>query len=281
MDCTLLAVGWDELFRLMPFIIALLFWVISHFAGQVQKKPPQRNKPATLPNSPKQTKPVNDSLQTEIDEFLKQAKAVREGKAATIKPTAASPSSSASQRDLPQKTVRTAEFPSPKSPRRVPPALPKRGPRREESRPVVRTLVPSPPAGTDNRPLRESLSQHVAESLDNSKFARRATQLSQVQEESDNEFKQHMQRVFQRELGTLKTESAGIFETAAATAADVTATALAKATASAAGSQSATAPVVVRKGSTDISLFLAGRKNMRDAMILSEIMQRPEHRWEE
>jgi hypothetical protein len=281
MNGALLAVGWDELFRLMPFIIALLFWVISHFAGQVQKKPPQRSKPATLPSSPKQAKPPNDALQSEIDEFLKQAKAVREGKTATAKPTAASQSASTSQRELPPKTARTAEFPSPRSPRRLPPMLPKRGQRRDETRPVVRTLTPSPPAGTENRPVRESLSQHVAESLDNSKFARRATQLSQVQEDSDNEFKQHMQRVFQRELGTLKTESAGIFETAAATAADVTATALAKATASAAGSQSATAPVVVRKGSTDISLFLAGRKNMRDAMILSEIMQRPEQRWEE
>ena len=98
-----------------------------------------------------------------------------------------------------------------------------------------------------NQPVRETVAQHVAETLDNSKFVRRATQLSQVQRESDSEFQQHMQRVFQRELGTLKTESAGIFEAAAATAAGVSATALAKATASAAGSQTATAPTVVRR----------------------------------
>jgi hypothetical protein len=281
MDCTIFAVAWDELFRLLPIIVAVLVWVISHFAGQAPKKPPQRNKPATLPNSPKQAKPANESLQSEIDEFLKQAKAVREGKAATEKSSPRKATSPLAG-EGPSKPLRPVDFPPQKTSRRLAPTLPKRGPRREEARPVLRPQTPSiAPDLPQNRPVRESVAQHVAETLDNSKFARRATQLSQVQQDSDNEFKQHMQRVFQRELGTLKTESAGIFEAAAATAADISATALAKATASAAGSQSATAPTVARKGSSDIALFLAGRKNMRDAIILSEIMQRPEQRWEE
>ncbi len=279
MNCSLLAVGWEELFRLLPIIVAVLVWVISHFAGQAPKKPPQRSKPATLPNAPKQAKPASESLQAEIEEFLKQAKAVREGKSASEK-TAPSKATTQLPGDAPPKPLRPIEFPPQKTARRSPPTLPKRGPRREETRPVSRSLIPpAAPEPAQNQPVRETVAQHVAETLDNSKFARRATQLSQVQRESDSEFQQHMQRVFQRELGTLKTESAGIFEAAAATAAGVSATALAKATASAAGSQTATAPTVVRKGASDIALFLAGRKNMRDAIILSEIMKRPEDRW--
>ena len=207
------------------------------------KKPPQRKRPAGLPNSPQQAKPAKDSLQSEIEEFLKQAKAVREGKASSEK-SAPRKSNAPLSGAAPPKPLRPIEFPPQKTSRRSLPTLPKRGARREETRPVVRPLTSATAEVVQNQPARESVAQHVAETLENSKFARRATQLSQVQQQSDNEFQQHMQRVFQRELGTLKTESAGIFEAAAATAAGVTATALAKATAAAGGSQSATAPTV-------------------------------------
>jgi hypothetical protein len=276
MTCILLAAGWDELFKYLPIILAVLFWVISHFAGQTPKKTPQRSRPSGMPASPKEAKPANESLQSEIDEFLKQARAVREGKKAggkvAIPPTLA--------RDAPPKTSRPNEFPTQRPTRRPTPMLPKRAARREETKPLVRPLTaPAAVETVENRPSRESLSQHVAESLDSSKFTRRATQLSQVQQDSDTEFRQHMQRIFQHELGTLKKESAGIFEAAAATVAVATAAATAKATAAAAGAQSATAPMTIQRGSSDIALFLAGRKNMRDAVILSEILQRPEQRW--
>ena len=57
------------------------------------------------------------------------------------------------------------------------------------------------------------------------------------------------------------------------------ATADAAATVSAAGAQSAYAPAIVRKQASNIALFLAGRKNIRDAIILNEILNRPEARW--
>jgi hypothetical protein len=123
------------------------------------------------------------------------------------------------------------------------------------------------------------VAQHVADTLDSSKFAKRATQLSQVEQSTDKEFREHMQRVFQHDLGTLKKAPTGIFEAAGAAASAESAAVSAKATAAAAGAQSGTAPVATHKRTSDIALFLAGRKNIRDAIILSEILQRPEHRW--
>jgi hypothetical protein len=127
---------------------------------------------------------------------------------------------------------------------------------------------------------RESVAQHVAETLDSSKFMKRATQLSQVQEATDADFRQHMQRVFQLDLGSLKKEPTGIFEAAGAAAKAASAAVAAKATAAAAGAESGTAPVATQQRTSDIALFLAGRKNIRDAIILSEILQRPEQRWQ-
>ncbi len=88
-----------------------------------------------------------------------------------------------------------------------------------------------------------------------------------------------MQRVFDRDVGKLKEGPLGMFEAAGAAAAAASAAALTSATASAAGAETATAPVATRKAASNIALFLAGRKNIRDAIILTEILNRPEHRW--
>ncbi len=89
-----------------------------------------------------------------------------------------------------------------------------------------------------------------------------------------------MQRVFEHGVGKLKEGPPGMFEAAGAAAAAATAAALTSATASAAGAETATAPIATHKAASNIALFLAGRKNIRDAIILTEILQRPEYRWE-
>src|SRR5437879_3295661 len=78
----LLAAGfnWDDLIRLAPFIIALLVWVINRFASTAPKKPPQGRPVQAKPAAPPIAKQANDPLQSEIDEFLRQAKSLREGK---------------------------------------------------------------------------------------------------------------------------------------------------------------------------------------------------------
>jgi hypothetical protein len=122
------------------------------------------------------------------------------------------------------------------------------------------------------------VSQYVAEHIDSSKFAQRATSLSQIDKETD-EFQQHMQRVFERDVGTLQKGPLGMFEATGVAAAATSAAAAASATAAAGGAETATAPTATYKAASNIALFLAGRNNIRDAVILSEILRRPEDRW--
>jgi hypothetical protein len=299
MPLLLLAAGWADFIRLLPFIIAFLVWVIGRFASQIPQKIPQRGAAPPKPFAPPPPKQANDPLQSEIDEFLRQAQAVREGRAsskpASAQPatgkmrdagfpsTAASPQNPKPRSDtISPSSGRPGNVQVPRTARRPPPAKPQRDPRRNQSTPVSNT-PPMSIAADVARDLpqagRGSVAEHVAETLDSSKFARRATQLSQVQQSTDAEFQAHMQRVFQHDLGSLKKETGGIFEAAGAASDAASAALAAKAGAAAAGAQSGTAPTAVYQRRNDIAVFLAGRKNVRDAIILSEILQRPEHRW--
>ena len=84
-----------------------------------------------------------------------------------------------------------------------------------------------------------------------------------------------MQRVFKHDIGNLASAP-----TALSTPAD--SGAAAKLSAGAA-TGAAVAPVAMpatdRKVATDIAALLAGGKGIRDAIILTEILQRPEQRW--
>jgi hypothetical protein len=274
MPSPLLAAGWAEFLRLLPFVIAFLVWVIGRVATQLPQKPPQRGGAPPRPLPPQASKKVGDSLQGEINEFLRQAQAAREGRGA--KPGQAP--AAQSQGSITPFSGRPSDAGQKRVSRR--PGQPDRDPRFQEKRQAQPPVI-AKASGPQSEPvpLRESLAQHVAETMDSSKFTRRATQLSQVQESTDSDFRRHMDRVFQHDLGNLKKETGGIFEVAGAAAHAVTDAAAAKLTAAAAGAQSGTAPVATTKRTSDIALFLAGRKNIRDAIILNEILQRPEHRW--
>jgi hypothetical protein len=268
----ILAAGWEELFGVVAFVITGLFWVISHFAGNAKPKAPPPRRPAGGPPQPQVPQPnapqAKDPLQTEIEEFLRQAQARREGKAGpTPRPQA-----------KPQPVAGRDTFPDQRRDQRDrkgqrPPAGPKRSGRREEPKPAPKVQLSA------NRPEPKPQPRSLAEmgdQLSGSTFSGRAEAFSRMQEQSDAEFKSHMDRVFNHDVSTLKPSALGVFEAAGAAAKTATADALAAATTAAAGVQSATTTGVIRKQASDISLFLAGRKNMRDAIILSEILKRPE-----
>jgi hypothetical protein len=286
----LLAFGWNDFLTLMPFIIALLVWVIGRFAGQVPQKPPQRGAAPPKP-LPQQQPPqgAGDPLQSEIDQFLRQAQAAREGRAAakpakampaagqvpatgqapgTMEPSSGRPGNV--QRQRPSRRAPAAQQPGGSSRREEKPSSsrPARSPRVE----VARAPTPTPPATP-----RESVAQHVAETLDDSVFARRTVQLSRVKA-ADDDFRAHMQRVFQHDVGSLKDNNLSPGSRASVTGAS-----------SATGGMSPNAAAAIapvarqlndRKLAGDIALLLAGRKGLRDAVILTEIFQRPE-RWED
>jgi hypothetical protein len=268
-----LAVGWDLFLQILPFVIAVLVWVINRFATAAAQKQPPGKAAMRRPVAPPAGKPAGDPLQNEIDEFLRQAKAAREGQGTAPQPMR--PAVQGEQRGAPPQS-RPGQPPIARPQRRLQPPPGKRVARRDETRQPPAVRPPVIVEVVEAAPVRESVAEHVAQAMDSEKFSRRATELSHVQKSTDDEFQQHMQRVFQHGLGSLKSEPAGIFEAAAATAAATASAATVKADAAAGGKQTGTAPVATQKGASDIALFLAGRKNIRDAVILSEIIRRPE-----
>lgn len=275
MQLVLAAAGWVDFLRVLPFIIAFMVWVIGRFASQVPNKPPQRGqlpgKPVIRPQKPG---PAGDSLQSEIDEFLRQAKAAREGRTAD-KTGQVSPSTAQSGKKPGQLDERKRQ------PRRTIARQTDRGVRRDEFRPLSQT----PPSKSskaesggqqESQPRRESVAEHVAETLDSSKFEKRAIKLSQVQESLDAEFRQHMQRVFKHDIGNL----AGAPLRPSTPAADSgPAGKVLSGTAAGAAVAPSVTPAADRKVAADIAALLARGKGIRDAVILTEILQRPEQRW--
>lgn len=257
----LFAVGWDGFVQAFLAIVATLVWAILHF-GLEKIKPkdvgqPRPQRPGAPPVRPQ--KPAGDPLQAEIDEFLKKAQALREGRpgqpAAPAAPTAAA--------RQPQRPAQAPPARRPRPQRQATKQDPSRQGNRPPQAPVVVEVV-------EAKEMHESVAEHVAQHLGGLKFERRESAMSQMQGESDTEFSQHMARVFSHEIGTLKTTAPGIFTPAAAAAVPAM---------TAETSRSATAPVVVRKAVSDIAMFLTTRRNLRDAVILSEILRRPEDRW--
>jgi hypothetical protein len=261
MNSPLLAAGWDSFAIIVPIVVAILVWAINQFAGKIQPPPAKRPMPPKPLPGTQPPQPGQQSLRSEIDNFLREAQAKREGRPVSQQPTTeATPPMTAAQRQASRPVRRS-------------PDLAKRPPPREAPKPPP----PLPPAEKPRE--RESVAQYVAEHIDSTAFAQRASSLSHLQEESDSEFQKHMQRVFEHDVGKMKSGALGVFEAAGASAAQASAAAATAATATAAGSESATAPMATRKTSSNIAVFLAARKNIRDAVILTEILQRPEHRW--
>ncbi|MCC7083983.1 MAG: hypothetical protein IT427_03125 [Pirellulales bacterium] len=254
----LFAANWGLLIEVGTIVVVALYWVISAFAKQIQPTPPRRTRPVEAPPSEERVQD-RDPLQAEIDEFLRNAQAQREGR--------------------PEDPNRSASQPANQPPRRP---RPKRRPVSTVNRDTTQRPPPLPSSATPGgievgqaeRP-REPLIAPLAKRSESSVFDQRARQLSQVQLASDSDFQQHMQKVFDHDVGNLKS-TMGVFEAAGAAAAAITAQA---ASDSASEAQSSKAPKTIRKRTSDIALFLAGKKNIRDAVILSEILRRPEDRW--
>lgn len=269
MTAFLFAAGWNDFLKILPIVVVILVWVINQFSGKFQapqlpqKRVPPMNPPAAPPRAQQGVPPGQQPLQAEIEEFLRQAQALREGR--PVPP-----------RNQPARAAAGQEGASAGASRR--PRQSQRRPQDGTGRREPPRTAPPEPAAPVAEPPRESVAQYVAEHIDSSKFAQRASSLSNIQKETD-EFQQHMSRVFDRGIGKLDKGPLGMFEAAGQNAAAASAAAATSATTAAGGAESATAPIATFKVASNIALFLAGRKNIRDAIILTEILQRPEHRW--
>src|ERR1700690_742513 len=166
MHVLFIAAGWIDFMRLLPFVIAFLVWVIGRFATNLPQKPPQRGVRPLKPAAPQMPKQQGDPLQTEINEFLQQARAAKEGRASS-KTGKVATTTEQSREKMPASSGRAEDAPRKRTPRRSATAQSDTGSRREEGRPISRSpLQPaaaelSPPQ-LEPVPARESGAQHGA-----------------------------------------------------------------------------------------------------------------------
>ncbi len=101
-----------------------------------------------------------------------------------------------------------------------------------------------------------SVSEHVQKHLDTRSFEQRASHMTKV-DQADEQLQQHLNRAFDHEVGTLAAEAK------AKQAAEAAATA-------------ATASKITAGG---VAALLKDRNSVRNAIIMQEILRRPEERW--
>jgi hypothetical protein len=197
-------------------------------AQQAESMPRQRVAPQGQPRS------AGESMQNEIDEFLRRATGRRDptpqpGQAQRQRPAAGRPSVAGAKAD----------------------------PRRVRAAPTaVRTKSP-PPAPVETIETPEAISEHVKQFLSMRQFDQRTSNLSSI-DEKEREFDLKLKQTFSHELGHLKPSTLADGGDSAATAA-------------------ALQPIPVNLNVL-ANLFRSGT-DLKRAIALNEIFQRPEHRW--
>ncbi len=145
--------------------------------------------------------------------------------------------------------------------------------------PVVAQIAPEPltrsPSKPPRRPLGSQIQESVGEHVDTSRFSRRAAELGDEVAHADDQLQARLDEKFDHDLGSLASvpgESAtaatgDIFESATAATGDIFA--------------SAKTPTgkLPQTAAAGVAAMLADAQSIRQAIILSEILQRPTDRW--
>lgn len=162
--------------------------------------------------------------------------------------------------------------PAPRAQPKPPPSAPKKPPRRVASQqpsPRPHTVEPElveaseGPSLSGPRPTGSGVAKHVQTHLDESEFTERAEHLSHLKQTSGS-LAEHVQHTFEHRVGTLAVEQSG-----GATAAETEQTA-----SSVARRRAGQTPTA-----TELAALLRRPDDVRTAIILNELMRRPEERW--
>lgn len=119
-----------------------------------------------------------------------------------------------------------------------------------------RARMPSDEHVLEAQLAQESVAEHVAEHLDTHEFADRARQLSKV-EKTERQIGEHVSQVFSHQVGTLATASN---ETGGAT-------------------ESPPQRPILSPSSSDLAAALHDPARLRQALVMQEVLRRPEERW--
>ena len=111
----------------------------------------------------------------------------------------------------------------------------------------------------DEKPVGGRVGEHVKSYLDSSEFKRRTASLADDMVQADEKRVEHLQEVFRHQVGQLADETPP--------------------TIASQESVSAKAPSAATGPAFDLAGMFGQPGNLRQAILLQEILQRPEHRW--
>lgn len=247
----LLAFGGQEFIGIAIFVIVTLASVISQYlakqkeqqAGRRPRREPMDEIQAGgQPARPQGRKPV--ALEDEIGDFLRRA-----AKGDVQRPARqARPQQQArpAQAGLPPRPAQTRA-----KPRR--PARPRAAVPRRAQPPVTAEIVePARP------PVGQGLSEQIARDINTADMSRRTSTLGKETRQATTKLDRKLHKTFDHQLGSLQSQTA---ETQAAE------------------SQAAREPALPITSAAGLSVLLSDVESLKQAIILNEILQRPDHRW--
>jgi hypothetical protein len=123
--------------------------------------------------------------------------------------------------------------------------------------------APVPAEVIDDRPVGAAVPEQVRKYLDTQTFERRAAQLGSEVAQADDQVQSRLRSVFDHDVSRLAKRPG---ETSAAPTAQVAAAAM-------------SAPMVAAAATTPFAALLGNIESLRQAIILNEILRRPEERW--
>jgi len=241
----LIALGGEEV---VGIIIAVVVGLISLFSQMAAKQREQkaRQRPNVLPPQPGAPDPAPQQpakLEDEIAEFLRRA---AEGRAAKARPAQARPVAGPAAMGKPS--------PSSARPVQARSAPPRSAQARREEVPVAAEIVE--PA---IRPVGGRVEAAVAKDLDTSEFRERTKRLGKEARQVSQETKKRLHEKFDHGVSHLAAQPAPVTEPAAAPAVLV--------------------PLIPPTGAAGFAAMLRDVDNVRQAIILNEILTRPVDRW--
>lgn len=224
----------------LVIVIVSLLRALANKVAEAQREAARRARPPK-PVAPKS----NDPLADEITDFLKRA-------AQTQRPKAAPPES----KETPRRP------PLPASPSRPPLAEAMKPFRPSQPAPIPK---PSEPRQAPVKAKRESVAEHVRDQLGSRKFAQVGTQgLGKEVSATDDKNESRLRGVFGHQLSELSSVGGEASETTAAVPP------------ASAADRFASAPVT---NAAALAAFLANPATLRQAILVGEILHRPEERW--
>jgi hypothetical protein len=251
----LMAVDWIE-------IIIFLIIVVSSLIGQLFQSAKPKNKPPSKPGRGR-PKPKPRPVQQPVPEMerMRPAAELQRGRG----PVKAGPTALEQEIQEFLQRHRPAEAAAKPKPATPPPATTRRPPPSPGRKPPASTM-PKPlkprPAEREDFPPRESVEVHVERHLRQGGVGARDAHLGDQIEQSDERLESHLQEVFQHSLGQLDSTIAVQPGIAAGTDAGV-------------WDQRATAHPLYDA----LTQMVSSPRQMQAAIVLSEIIRRPEERW--